>query len=172
MTEANILARENEFVFSVVSGLNGLEEALQNTQANNFVLVSDTADGYMELNTSPHARRIITVFLAMSHAPEDMPRRQKCLSTMRELFRQFMSRLIPEKTKLEQNYIYLDSRISFNEVDRYFFKGCACAYFQIAVDIYFDLLIRPDEWDESALPDSTVVQPDGDSPGLDAISYD
>ncbi|MDE7025985.1 MAG: hypothetical protein K2O88_08920 [Paramuribaculum sp.] len=50
-----------------------------------------------------------------------------------------MSVLILKKTKLEQSTIYLDPRISFNEVDRYFF--------QIAVDKYTDLRYNADEWE-------------------------
>ncbi len=65
---------------------------------------------------------------------------------MRELFRQFMSVLIQEKTRAEEEQIYLDPRISFNEIDQYFFSGCACAYFQIATDIYTDLRYNPSEW--------------------------
>lgn len=70
----------------------------------------------------------------------------ECMETMSELFRQFMSRLLPEKVRLEQNCIYLDPRISFNEIDRYFFNGAAGAYFQIAVDVFTDLRYNPDEW--------------------------
>ena len=70
----------------------------------------------------------------------------QCMDTMRELFRQFMSKLILEKTKQEQHNIYLDSRISFQEIDQYFFSGCACAFFQIAVDTYTDLRYDPTEW--------------------------
>jgi hypothetical protein len=68
------------------------------------------------------------------------------METMRELFRQFMSVLILERVKLEQNRIYLDPRISFNEIDRYFFSGCACAYFQIAIDVFTDLRYNENEW--------------------------
>ena len=87
-----------------------------------------------------------TVFLAMRHALGDMTARQECMDTMRELFRQFMSKLILEKTRQEQQNIYLDPRISFQEIDQYFFSGCACAYFQIAVDTYTDLRYDPTEW--------------------------
>ena len=146
LTEANILAREHNFIFCTVSGLQGLEQALQYTQGNNFVFLSDISDGYMELNNTPHTRRIKTVFFAMRHAVDDLRGRERCMNIMRELFRQFMSRLIPEKIKLEENHIYLDDRIAFNEIDRYFFKGCACAYFQIAVDIFTDLRLNEDEW--------------------------
>ena len=77
-----------------------------------------------------------------------MAARSECMETMRELFRQFMSRLILEKVKLEQNCIYLDPRISFNEIDRYFFNGAAGAYFQMAVDVFTDLRYNADEWSE------------------------
>ena len=80
----------------------------------------------------------------MRHAIDDMAARQQCMDTMRELFRQFMSKLILEKTKQEQHNIYLDSRISFQEIDQYFFSGCACAFFQIAT--YTDLRYDPTEW--------------------------
>lgn len=147
LNSSNRLADEWNFRFCRVSGLEGFEEALQAMQSTTaFVCVSDIADGYTELNNTPRTRRIKTVFMAMRHAPEDMEARNDCMEIMRELFRQFMSQLILEKVRLEQNCIYPDPRISFNEIDRYFFSGCACAYFQIAVDVYTDLRYNPDEW--------------------------
>lgn len=86
------------------------------------------------------------VFLAMRHAIDDMDARNECMETMRELFRQLMSRLTLERVRIEQNCIYIDPRISFNEIDRFFFSGCACAYFQIAVDVYTDLRVDYSEW--------------------------
>ena len=83
----------------------------------------------------------------MRHAVDDMDARNECMETMRELFRQLMSVLIFEETNLEQSCIYLAPRISFNEVDRYFFSGCACAYFTIAVDRFTDLRYREEEWE-------------------------
>ena len=147
ITDSNKYAKAHDFVFARVSGLDGFEEALQQLQsATAFVAVSDISQGYIEVNNSPHTRRVKTVFLAMRHALGDMTARQECMDTMRELFRQFMSKLILEKTKQEQQNIYLDHRISFQEIDQYFFSGCACAYFQIAVDTYTDLRYDPTEW--------------------------
>ena len=137
------------FTFCRVSGLDGFEEAVNEAQTQTaFVCVSDIADGYTELNNTPRTRRVKTVFFAMRHAAEDMAARAECMEIMRELFRQFMSRLLPEKVRLEQNCIYLDPRISFNEIDRYFFNGAAGAYFQIAVDVFTDLRYNPREWTE------------------------
>ena len=66
-------------------------------------------------------------------------------------FRQLMTMLILEKTKQEQHNIYLDPRIFFQEIDQYFFTGCACAFFQIAVDTYTDL------------PTEIIISTDNDS---------
>ena len=144
----NKLAIAEGFTFCKVSGLEGFEEALHAMQqATAFCCVSDIADGYTELNNTPRTRRIKTVFLAMRHAIDDMDARNECMEIMRELFRQLMSVLTLERVKLEQNCIYLDPRISFNEIDRYFFSGCACAYFQVAVDVFTDLRTEVDKWD-------------------------
>ena len=148
LTATNRLAKSERFIFCHVSGLDGFEEALAHMQRTTaFVCVSDIANGFTELNNTPHTRRVKTVFLAKRHKIDDMAARTRCMETLRELFRQYMSLLILEKTKLEQHCIYLDPRISFNEIDRYFFSGCACAYFQIAVDVYTDLRYNADEWE-------------------------
>jgi len=147
LTNRNRLAQSENFVFCRVSGLEGFEEALHVMQsATAIVAVSDTSQGYMEMNNTPRTRRVKTVFLAMRHALDDMAARQECFDTLRELFRQFMSQLILEKVKLEQHRIYLDPQISFTEIERYFFSGAACAYLQIAIDTFTDLRYNASEW--------------------------
>ena len=85
----------------------------------------------------------------MRHKADDPKARQACLDKMEELFRQFMSVLILEKTRLRERCIYLDDRISFTEIDKYFYTGGACAFFQIAVDKFTNLVVDPDEWTET-----------------------
>lgn len=149
LTNKNKLAINGEFVFCRVSGLEGFEEALEKMQTKKaFVCVSDISQGYTELNNTPHTRRVKTVFLAMRHALNDFDARDRCMDTMRELFRQFMSMLILEQTRLKEHCIFIDPRISFQEIDRFFFSGCACAYFQIAVDTYTDLQFNTKEWNK------------------------
>ena len=149
LTRRNKFAQAKRFTFCKVSGLDGFEEALSKMQSSiAFVCVSDISQGYTELNNTPQTRRVKTVFLAMRHLINDMNARERCMDAMRELFRQFMSVLILEQTKLQQHSIYVDPRISFQEIDRYFFSGCACAYFQIAVDTYTDLQFNEAEWTE------------------------
>ena len=148
LASSNKLAKTEGFHFCRVSGLEGFEECIHSLQSTaNFIAVSDIAQGYTELNTTPHTRRVKTVFFAMRHALDDMEARQECMDIMRELFRQFMSVLIQEKTRVEEENIYLDPRISFQEIDRYFLSGCACAFFQVATDVYTDLRYNQEEWD-------------------------
>lgn len=147
LTASNRLAQKENFTFCSVSGLQGLQDMLQNMQTSvAFVAVSDIAQGYTELNTTPHTRRVKTVFFAMRHAIDDMKARQECMDTMREVFRQFMTVLIQERVRVEEEHIYLDPRISFQEIEEYFFSGCACAFFNIATDVYTDLRYNQDEW--------------------------
>ena len=150
LVSMNKLAKAENFTFCRVSGLEGFEECLHNLQSTaNFIAVSDIAQGYTELNTTPHTRRVKTVFFAMRHALDDMQARQECMDTMRELFRQFMSVLIQEKTIVEEEHIYLAPRISFQfqEIDKYFLSGCACSFFQVSTDVYTDLRYNQEEWD-------------------------
>lgn len=158
LTEQNKLAQEQGFKFCRVTGLQGFEEALARLQtATAIIAVDDSSQGYTDLTNSPHTRRIKTVFFAKRHVIDDMAARGRCLDTMREVFRQFMSRLILERTRLEQNAIYLDQRIQFQEIDEYFFSGCACAYFQVAVDTFTDLRFRYSEWEN--LPEMGAFSP-------------
>lgn len=147
LTAANKLARDNGFAFERVSSLEGFHALINGALTTTaFVAVSDTSSGGTELNNSPHTRRIKTVFLFMRHKADDQKARQDCLDLMNELFRQFMSVLIQEKTRLRENSIYLDDRISFTEIDKYFYTGGACAFFQIAVDTFTNLVYNPEEW--------------------------
>lgn len=147
LTESNKFAALHGYRFCEVSGLDGFHAALgQALSSKAFVCVNDTSAGATDINNTPHTRRVKTVFLAFRHKAGDEKARNAAMDNMRELFRQFMSVLIQEKTKLDENCIYIDSRISFTEIKKYFFTGCACAYFQIAVDTYTDLTYNPEEW--------------------------
>lgn len=143
----NKLAASLNFRFAEVSSLEGFEQALHLMQSSSAILaVSDDSQGYIDINNAPHTRRIKTVFMAMRHPIDDMKARARCFANMRELFRQFASVLILEQTRLANQCVHIDQQISFNEIDRYFFSGAACAFFQIAIDNFTDLRYNPAEW--------------------------
>ena len=150
LTKTNKLAKDLGFMFDRVSSLEGFLSLISSALSSKaYVAVSDTSSGGIDLNNTPHTRRVKTVFLFMRHKAEDPKARQACLYKMEELFRQFMSVLILEKTRLRERCIYLDDRISFTEIDKYFYTGGACAFFQIAVDKFTNLVFDPDEWTET-----------------------
>lgn len=150
LTKSNKLALKKGFAFHRVSSLEGYHSLLSSTLSMKAcVAVSDTSEGGTEINNTPHTRRVKTVFLFMRHKADDMMSRQICLDDMNELFRQFLSVLIQEKTRLSEDCIYIDPYIKFTEIDKYFYSGGACAFFQIAVDTFTDLSFNPDEWNST-----------------------
>ena len=152
LTKANKFARDNGFAFRSVSSLEGFRSLISSpTSARAYVAVSDVSQGGIDMHNSPHTRRVKTVFLFMRHAADDPGLRKAALAKLNELFRQFLSVLIQEKTRLEQNCIYIDDRISFTEIDKYFFTGGSCAFFQIAADTFTNLVYNPDEWTEKMM---------------------
>lgn len=148
LLDINRLALHHHFQFCNVSGLQGLEDMLhlmQNTA--NFFAVSDMSDGYMQVSDcSPRSRRVKTCFMAMRHQEGNMAARNHCMDIMRELFRQLITVLSHDVSLLYHHHISVDERIQFTEIDSYFISGCACAYFQIAVDYPLNLCIAKDEW--------------------------
>jgi hypothetical protein len=149
LTKTNKFAKEKGFTYHRVSSLTGFEDCLARYQTDKaIVAVSDESEGSLYIDYTPHVRRVKTVFLAMRHQADRMDYRQARLDDMRELFRQFMSKLILEKTKLEEHQIYVDTDIRFTEINKYFFSGMACAFFQIETSTYTDLRFKDDEWDD------------------------
>lgn len=147
LTAKNKLARQHNFTIAEVSGLQGFLDAISQAQTcPNVIAIDDTSDGYSDIANSPHSRMIKTIYTAMRHTPGDQKARRECLAIMHEIFRQFMSVIIREKTRLEEDMIYLDSRISFSEMDKYFCTGQACAFFQLTIDTDTNLVYNPDEW--------------------------
>lgn len=147
LVERNILARKYGFGFCVVSGLSGFEGALGSMQETPAILaMSDCCDGFLEMNNTPRTRRVIQFFMAMRHAESDPDARVKCLRVMREIFRQLMSALLRRNIFAPGRHSYLDSRVSYQEIDKYFYNGAACCVFQLSSDIYADLIYREDEW--------------------------
>ena len=147
LLQHNKLAQSKGYKFAMVSGLYGLEEYIETAKKTTAaVCVSDQSSGFTDMNNTPHTRRVKTIFMMKRHALNDMKARQACLDEMREIFRQFLSALFKERTKIEQGILYLDPRVSFTEIEQYFAMGTACAYFQISFDVYTNLVYRDEEW--------------------------
>lgn len=150
LTQTNRLAQQHHFCFCRVSGMSDFQELLGSHSGTAFVCVDDLSEGYIELNNSPRTRRVKSVFFAMRYPIDKLDLRAERMETMRELFRQFMSKLILEDTKLRECNLILDPRIRFSDIPEYFVSGCACARFQVAVELITDLRLNPQEWLDTA----------------------
>ncbi|MBP5687772.1 MAG: hypothetical protein J6W50_03260 [Bacteroidaceae bacterium] len=147
LVRENALCESKNYNFARCSGLDGLEEFIASMQKiTRAVIVSDISPGFTDLNNAPRTRRVKTVFLVCRHRVGDMTARNTAMAELREIFRQFMSRFLLEKNRIEQGILYFDPRVQFTEISPYFASGCACAYFQIAVNTQTDLRYNPDEW--------------------------
>lgn len=149
LTKRNRLAHQHGFRFVRVPSLGHLEEVIskmQNTTA--FVVVSDMTNGSTNLHNTPRVTRTKTVVFAKRYAVDSVDRREEALNVIRELFRQFASMIIQEKTRLENDMQYLDPNIRLTETNNLLMPGVVCAYYELTVTTHIDLQYRQDEWDE------------------------
>lgn len=146
LAESNRLASREGFFTMEVSGPLGFRSILSEAMSEpNIIAVDDTSEGMTSL-VSPSRSMVKSVFLSMKHRPMDTQARAECLSLESELFRQFMTVLTLERTRLGRQLISLNKDIHFQEIDKYFAPGYACAMFQLNVSMPLDLRHRPEEW--------------------------
>lgn len=144
----NKLAKSKQFRFCLVSGLEGMEEALASMlNTTSFCCLFDNASGYVETDNTPHTRRVHTVALALRHKSDDMAARRQAIEVLRELHRQLGSLIIKEQTRLREDMQYIEPRITMQETSQYLMPGTALCLMQIAVTHYTDLSYNENEWD-------------------------
>lgn len=136
-----------KYTFATVSGVNDLEEVLENSKRNDFFFtVDDSQDGYTYRSGGGYfERRPYTVFILGKAAYGDMTARGEVLSEAKGIFRSLLSRLILDK----RNIPVLDmERIPFYEVPPGFATGCSGIYFIFNVDVPVNLTYNATEWGE------------------------
>lgn len=147
LTNRNKLARTKGFKFRQVSGLAGLEEAINTVQSTKaFVMVDDTDLGVLTMDNTPHYNITKTVYLAMRHKPDDSAARRTCIECMQQLFGQFVSAILPERVRLQQNSMTLSSGVKLQTVTNVLAPGVALMFFTLSVTTYADLSFNSDEW--------------------------
>ena len=145
------LAKAHAFYPCVCSGINSLEEVLQNLRRESaFFAVDDTNDGVTEKRSGGYfKKRTFTVFLMMRYRISDMAERQAALEVCRQLFRQVHSRKLVDRENLDNELVYLNSdNVYSRELGEYFISGCTGLYFMIDVSEPVSLIYDSDEWEE------------------------
>ena len=156
LTEKNKLAKANAFFPCSCSGINSLQDVLENFRKQSaFVCIDDTNDASTEqIGGGWFKKRTFTVFLLIRYKFDDMKDRAEKLDICRhdicrQIFRQFHSRMIRDK------YLYEDmdksflnvSRIYARELGEYFISGCTGLYFMTEISEPINLCYKEDEWD-------------------------
>lgn len=147
LSARNKLCQQENFVTIEVSGLDGFLNALSHFSGqSNIIAVDETSDGYMALTPTPQRNEVKLVLMAMRHEAGNMQARKECLEIMREIFRQFASKLINDRFMFAHEGTTIDTKMNFSEIHEYFANGAACAFFEVAVSEGLDLTYKDDEW--------------------------
>jgi hypothetical protein len=146
---SNRLAKNNKFLPCTCSGIGFLQEVIDNfSDYNNFIAVDDTFDGQIFSNSGGwNNSESYTVFILAKYEYNDMHDRTEKLNMCREIYRQFLSRLIVLKSTYDKNVTYLDlDNIRYRELGQYFMSGLTGLYFMVANVEPTELIYNAKEW--------------------------
>lgn len=151
LTERNKLAQEKGFVPVTISNTDNLEGLMEEYRDNDrFVAVTDTNSGNLSSPDGAYGfskRRAYTVFILSAYEYGNMQSRQEELELCRELFRQFVSRILRDKYLYDEKQMYFDTHaIPNQELGRYYLSGMAGLHFTLYVQEPVDLQYEEDQW--------------------------
>lgn len=145
----NRICQEKNYKLCRVSSLQGFEDALKNFQsAPAFLCVAEESDATLNLNNTGHSKFVKTIFFAKRHPVDNMVARSEAMKELRVLARQFLSRLVKEKSRINLGFLYIDNQVNFSEIPQAFAPEFACLYFNVMVGVYIDLSYKSSEWIE------------------------
>lgn len=151
LTERNKLAQEKGFVPVTISNTDNLEGLMEEYRDNDrFVAVTDTNSGNLSSPDGAYGfskRRAYTVFILSAYEYGNMQSRQEELELCRELFRQFVSRILRDKYLYDEKQMYFDTHaIPNQELGRYYLSGVAGLHFTLYVQEPVDLQYEENQW--------------------------
>lgn len=151
LTERNKLAQEKGFVPVTISSTDNLEGLMEEYRDNDrFVAITDTNSGNLSSPDGAYGfskRRAYTVFILSAYEYGNMQSRQEELELCRELFRQFVSRILRDKYLYDEKQMYFDTHaIPNQELGRYYLSGVAGLHFTLYVQEPVDLQYEENQW--------------------------
>lgn len=151
MTEQNKLCQEKGFHVVTISGPDNLEGLLDEYRDySRFVAVSDTSTENLSSDDGTYnftKRRAFTVMILSAYDYPDMDARQKELDLCREIFKQFVSKIIHDKYTYEEQYVQFETRsIPNKEFGRYYLSGMTGLYFTLYTSEPIDLVFDESQW--------------------------
>lgn len=151
MVEHNKLAQQEGFKAVTISSTDNLEGLLEDYRDHErFVAISDTNSGNLMSPDGTYGfqkRRAYTVFILAAYNYQDMDDRQQQLTLCRELFLQFVSRILRDKYTYNEKMTFIDTQaIPNQELGRYYLSGMTGLFFTIYVQEPVDLVYDDEQW--------------------------
>ena len=108
LTSENILCQSNGYRCVSCSGIEALEGVLDNYKnTSHFVCVDDSNDANIFSEGGWFKRRTVTLFFLARQSFKDLKSRAAQIDLCREIYRQFLSRLINDRYKFEDNMMFV-----------------------------------------------------------------
>jgi len=151
MTEKNKLAKKEGFVPVAISNTDNLEGLFEKYRDNDrFVAISDTNSGNLSSPDGAYGfskKRAYTVFILSAYEYDNMQSRQTELDLCRDLFHQFVSKIIRDKYFYDEKQMYFDTHtIPNQEIGRYYLSGMTGLHFTLYVQEPIDLIYDDEQW--------------------------
>ena len=140
LARQNKLCVENGFEPVFCSGPDSIEGLMQQLQkVSNFVMIDDTTDqNLFSEGVSYFKRRVYTVFILAAYRWDDMEDREEKLNLCREVFQQFVRRMIWDRARHEDagdDITFLNvEKVYSKEFGRYTMSGVTGLYFMVEND--------------------------------------
>lgn len=152
LAEKNKIVQRDSYKVGTCSGASGVEEVINNfRKVANFILVDDTTNGNVFVNRAGGAfnRRTFTVFIIKHYKNMDMVDYEQKMTEVRQLYMQFLSRILRDAQQLQLKDIYVDTNnIYYREPGPFAFNGAAGVYFMLSIDEPTDLIYDDEQWTE------------------------
>lgn len=151
MTLHNKLAVEKNFKPVTISNTDNLEGLLEDYRDyDRFVAVTDTNSGNLSSSDGAYGfmkRRAYTVFILSAYEYGNMVSRQQEMDLCRELFHQFVSKILRDKYSYEEKMMYFETNaIPNQEIGRYYLSGMTGLHFTLFVQEPIDLIYDDEQW--------------------------
>lgn len=153
MAEDNILCKQSGFKAVVISNSDNLEGLLESYRDNDrFIAISDTNTENLASEDGEYGftkRRAFTVFILTAYEYPDMEARQRELDLCRQVFLQFVTRIIRDKYTYEEHYVQFETQsIPNRELGRYYLSGMTGLYFTLYTREPVDLQYDETQWQQ------------------------
>lgn len=150
LCDKNLLCKEHGFKPICISGPDGARGLAEEYRREaNFIAIDDTTD-----NSVHYARpgwftqKQYTVWIIKECGFGDDASRDTSLKVCKGIFRQFLSRMLSDKSHGRKDMMFLRiENVLYRELGRYSFNGATGLYFMIENDVPTDLTYQNDEWE-------------------------